>query len=233
MNMENKIDIFDRYLRDEMASDERAMFEQQLQNDQGLKDEFNTYKKDIDVVKIMGLRAELKNLMEADQSRGSILSQWYVWLPVAASIILLIGYFWFSPATSDQELFITYYQPYPNVITTRSAVNPLTSALSEYSNQRYQQSNQLLADITPATDTVYFYRGLVYLSMSKPDSAVSYLLKSTPSSVFQQQVNWYAALSYLSKGDRSNAVSYLKKIESGQFNFDNAQKLLTQISPLH
>ncbi|NOS94484.1 MAG: hypothetical protein HOP30_21430, partial [Cyclobacteriaceae bacterium] len=123
----------------------------------------------------------------------------------------------------------TYYQAYPNVITTRSAGNELTNALSEYGSQHYQVASELLTTIAPATDTVYFYRGLANLSLSKSDSAISNLSKITPGSVFQQQANWYLALAHLSKSDRLNAVNYLLKIKSGQFNFESAQKILVEV----
>ncbi len=226
---ENKVDFFDRFLRNELVEDERAVFEQKLQNDTSFKIEWEAYQKAVQVVNLMGLRAQLENLMEANQKPKQIVAHWYVWVPMAAAVVLMIGYFWPSQSASDRELFISYYKAYPNVITTRSTSNELTSALSEYSSQHYLEANQLLAAISPATDTVYFYRGLVNLSLSKSDSAISNLSKITPGSVFQQQANWYLALAHLSKSDRLNAISYLLKIKSSQFNFESAQKILVEV----
>ncbi|NOS94042.1 MAG: hypothetical protein HOP30_19160, partial [Cyclobacteriaceae bacterium] len=176
MNIEeNKVDFFDRCLRNELAEDERALFEQKLQNDTSFKGEWEAYQKAVQVANLMGLRAELGNLIEANQKPKKIFWQWYVWVPMAAAVILMIGYFWPSPSASDRELFFTYYQAYPNVITTRSAGNELTNALSEYGSQHYQVASELLTTIAPATDTVYFYLGLANLSLSNSDSAISNL----------------------------------------------------------
>ncbi len=232
MNFEqNKIELFDLYLLNELAGKERVDFESQLQSDPRFKDEFEAYQKAVQLVKLMGVREELGRVIDANQKPKYVITQWYLWLPMAASIIFLMIYFWpqSTQTVSDRDLFLAYYHPYPNVITTRSYGNELTEALELYTRRNYKRAGKLFATISPETDTTLFYQGLSYLSRNLPDSSLMYFSNIDSVSVFRQQVIWYTAMCYLAKKDRLNTTTSLEMVEIGNFNFEEAQKILKEI----
>jgi hypothetical protein len=223
---EDKVELFDGYLNKILPEDEHKHFENRLKNDEDFRSEFDEYLESTKAIKLIALREELGHIIDINESKNNRFRRSLVWVPIAASLLFLIFYFWPNANKSSKDLFLTYYRPYPNVITTRSEPNRLTKALQAYTINDYNNAILLFNEISPATDTTLFYRGISYLSMAKPDSSLVYFSRVTPNSAFHQQVNWYMAMAFLLNNDRSSATLYLEKIKSDQFNSKDAQKIL-------
>jgi tetratricopeptide (TPR) repeat protein len=223
---ESKIDLFDRYIYKALPNNENKSFENSLRNDSELKNEFDEYLKSTNAIKLIALRGELGQIIDINEKKTSIFRTGLVWMPIAASLLLFIFYFWPKAGTSDGDLFLTYYRPYPNIVTTRSEENRLTKALQAYTSRDYSKAILLFNEISPATDTTLFYQGLCYLSLNDYKNSLLTFERVSINSTFYQQLYWYKSMAFLSKGDRPPAILHLQRIESNQYNYREAREIL-------
>jgi tetratricopeptide (TPR) repeat protein len=227
---EDKIELFDGYHHKVLPDDEHKNFEDRLKNDKEFKDEFDEYLEGTRAVKLIALREELGHIIDTNELGTSIFRRGLIWMPIAASLLFFIFYFWPKASTSEKDLFLTYYRPYPNIVTTRSEENPLTEALQAYTSMDYNKAIFLFDEIFPATDTALFYRGLSYLSLNDYKNALLAFEKVDTSSTFHQQLYWYKAMAFLSKKDRPSAILSLQRIEPNQYSYKEAREILMIIS---
>jgi hypothetical protein len=227
---ESKIDIFDRYLLGDLSGDDLIHFEDQLRNDGEFNRQFKDYQFSVHAVKLSAIKNEIGNIVNTHEAKFKIFQK-RIWIPMAASILLFLTfYFWPESNFIDEtDLAKSYFKPYPDVVTLRSASNELTKAMQAYSIGDYKKAIREFKDMASTSDTTLFYYGLSYLSINEPDSAKVRFVKMNPSSAFHQQVNWYMSIASLLKRDRQSALTYLKKIELKEFNYKEARQVLQSL----
>lgn len=146
---------------------------------------------------------------------------------VAASVLMLLAasyVFWISPPPSANQTFYHYFQPYPDIVSTRSAHDSATthfgSAMRYYNNGDYVKAIALLkkhkAEFQDDTLT-RLYLGVSYLMENKVDEAMMELKKhpATQGKTIAEVYDWYLALSYLKSGRKTESKSILLTLSQG------------------
>lgn len=158
---------------------------------------------------------------------------------VVAAVVLLIGTmtWWLvrQPQLSDQELFATYFSPYPMVLTQRSETtidsDILQKAIVAYNNQNYERAVRLfsiLSDQQPKQPLYRLYECVSQLgTTTTTTSATADCFKDLQQySHLREQAIWYLGLTYLQLGEEKEARLVFKQIGAGAFNEKKAKEIL-------
>ncbi len=230
MNQEEFIEQFDRHYNHEDSGHEREAFEEKLRADAEFKKEYDAYLKSIETIHLIGFRNDLEKIINNKSNSVSIFEK-KIWLPMAASIIFAAFalFVWLNRSNDTSEsLAQAYYQPYPNIIASRGSVKKIDEALGEYSKGSYRNAIEKLNQLDPS-DTLFFYKGLCYLSLNQVDSALRSLAPLDSQSIFYTQSRWYSAIALLLKNDSREAAMQLKQIKRGQFKYAESLEILQKL----
>lgn len=220
---QEKLEVFERYLMEEMDSSERETYEQQLSNDSELKEQFEEYKTMVFIVEENALKQQLNDFhADLELEKDNVVSlnnprkRNYL---VAASIVLLIGLggLWFFNL-KNQSLFDEYFRPDPGLPTVmgNSEDYDFYEAMVDYKMKDYAIAigkwEKLLAQ-KPQNDTLNYFLGSALLANEQEKHSVEFLEKaaSDENSVFYSDANFYLGLVYLKMKQQDRAKIYLKK----------------------
>ncbi len=243
----------DRYLRDEMNEQERRAFEEQLGTDDTLTEELDLQRDTVEGIRLDGSQA-LKRRLQAVEAELATPAPAAVddkktnrrflmtWVAVAASLltVVLLGYLFFIPPTSSpEELYVAYYQPFPNLINPaqRSVeveeATVLGRAVRAYDEQQYAEALTLFEEGNALSDPSYtFYYGASYLALDQPEQAIPLLerLVQQKTGLFYEPGLWYLALAHLKANDPEAARPYLQTLAEQEGDYAReARELLEEI----
>lgn len=245
--LSNQEDNIERYLREEMDHQERKVFEEALNEDESLQEEVDLQQDVFSGIGLFGAEEMKKQLqaIDADEkdsspiaaSRGRPL---YTWLAVAASVtaLLLVAIFLFNAGPNSQELYATYYEPYPNVVNPveRSSGVPTDAAgkaMYFYEQGNFEEAIKLFTQEPNLNDLAYrFYLGVSYLGTQQSELAEQTLqpLLEDEEGAFYEAALWYTSLSQLARDQSESAREILEKIADLQGEYAReAQELLEEI----
>ena len=229
-------DDLDRYLRDEMDAPEKQAFEQQLANDTTLADDLALQQDTIKGIRLDGshnLKQQLQAVeaglagkeIAANTDKSGIHRRLMAWVAIAASLltVVLLGYLFLTNASSPEEMYVAYYQPYPNLInpaqrsTEVEEETVLEQAVRAYDGQDYEQALRLFAQGNARSNPGYtFYYAASYLGLDQPNEAIPLFeqVVQDKESLFYEPALWYLALAHLKTGDTTAAVPYLETLSS-------------------
>lgn len=246
MNQAERYDQIERYLANKMAAQERSIFEKKLNTDKELRAELNLHNELGEVVKGEGfhkLRAVLKNTDAHWQAPNSTPSakiiQHSFWKKIAlvAAVAVLGLFLWqLLPYNTPDELFATHFEPYPMVLTQRSAptdaTGMLNNAITAYAEKDFAKAAaafQELLTTNPNQPIYQLYSCVSELGLGQNDIAIPCFknLQNIPN--LQEQATWYLALSFLQKEDVASAKLAFESIQQGQYKFSESQSLLSQL----
>lgn len=219
---------FDRYTSGEMSSGEQKDFELALKENDSLRQDFEDYQQ-----MNQGLRAfayqQMSEKISNWESEIAVESQTKVipfkkWYMVAATILLLIvaAFSWwkFGLQESTGDLYASYYQPYPDILTSRgSGERDLNEALFSYEAGNYdvaiEKFDQILADDQNNSE-LRFYLGQAYLANNEVNNAqiIFTSLLTEKSFALSDANQWYLALAYLKSGNIESTKEILLRINS-------------------
>ncbi len=158
-------------------------------------------------------------------------------LSIAASLLILVAAsiaIFVSPNVND-DLFHTYYQPYPDLITSRGTSSGLlTRGMEAYNAQNYQNAVRDLTDYvrqSTADPGANLYLALSHLELNHFDQARKNLTHLLDQSLYGQQAQWYILLSHLAQDQRKDALTSARAIasDSGHYKSVEAQEILQQL----
>ncbi|MBN2522398.1 MAG: hypothetical protein JXB24_03945 [Bacteroidales bacterium] len=143
----------------------------------------------------------------------------YMKYPVAAAILLLIGFSLFQILSfkSPEEIFHLYYNPYQTDITTRSVINStdkIQLSYILYQEGNYEVSFEILKkylEKNTADQAARFYYSMNAIELDKNDLAISELLIILEDSFtpYSLHARWYLAMLYLKTGEVEKSRKYL------------------------
>ncbi|OQX80858.1 MAG: hypothetical protein B6D61_01420 [Bacteroidetes bacterium 4484_249] len=150
---------------------------------------------------------------------------------IAAFIIILLSvaaivYFTNGTKPDNQQLFAEYFEPYPDVITTKGINEDLLSAGMYYYNIAKYDSAVMFYDKILENGTqkpeVLFYKGICFLALGKEEDAILNLSKvvSDNNNPYNKPATWYLALVYLKMGESKNAKRILSNIINSNTVYD-------------
>ncbi len=231
------IELIEKYIEGKLDHKAFENFEKELKVNISLAQQVEQYKKVIRGLKEEGLRSQLKEyhneLFNKPKTPRKI--KWYYYAGVAASVLLLISsiYILFIRPVSSKKLYDTYFEPYPNLVTTRSnSTTKFERAMENYSHGYYKKAIVIFSEISQ-TDSVYiealYYKGISLLALDLPSEAINTFEQLKNNEPYKEQLAWYLAMAYFRHNDIENTRKQLLKIEERSFKYTEAQELLEQL----
>ena len=245
-------DEIERYLFGIMDAQERRSFEERLREDEVLATELELHQDTVEGIRLDGSHS-LKEQLQAveaglsgqdtpppEHKKEAPQRRLIAWLAIAASLlmVLLLGYL-VLPGPSPKEMYVAYYQPYPNLInpSQRSAEvqeeGVLEQALRAYDDQQYDRALALFERGKAQSRIEYtFYHAASYLGAHQPSAAIPLLERVTeyPNNLFYRPALWYLALAHLDTDAASAAVPYLKELSTTEGDYTReAREMLDKL----
>ena len=144
----------------------------------------------------------------------------YLKYPVAAAIIVLIGFSLFQILTfkSPSEVYQIYYKPYQTDISTRSIINStdkIQLSYILYQEGNYEASFEILSNYLEKNiddQAAQFYYSMNAIELDKNELAIKELLliEENTFSPFSLHARWYLAMVYLKLNQADKARIYLE-----------------------
>ncbi|GMQ30124.1 tetratricopeptide repeat protein [Algoriphagus confluentis] len=155
-------------------------------------------------------------------------------LAVAATVsLILVGWWGFQSVfqSSNEKLFVAYYQTDPGLITAMSGSDSyeFDRGMVDFKEGKYREALvrwELLLEEDPADDTLLYFVAMAHLEMENYPLSQELLkqVADEDSSEFKEDASWYLALIYLKKGEMEAAKLILSNLEKPE-----AQELLQKI----
>ncbi|HOK52202.1 MAG TPA: hypothetical protein PLD12_01070 [Bacteroidales bacterium] len=137
-----------------------------------------------------------------------------IYLAIAASVVILIGIVGvirFTAVASGknyEDIFYSYYQPYPVTYQSRDAQqgnegNLLSLALQAYENKEFYKAITLFSNVETSipdcTLMAAFYKGISCIEVSDYKNAIQSFHKviNAPYNTYTASAHWYVALTWL------------------------------------
>ncbi|KYG79641.1 tetratricopeptide repeat protein [Roseivirga echinicomitans] len=222
------IEFFDAYDRNELSQKEVQAFKERIINDEKFRVAYEEYSKQVNLLKALGARDQMRSIMDKEEKRKVLKLKIFIPLGIAASFLLLM--FIFTERKIDnQQLFETYFEPFPNLISSREKVSLLDGGLRAYSNSDYENALKIFRTLSNASDTLYFYQGMSHVSLKRAEEAIDSFDHIGPESYFYLPSVWYKGLSYLLINETDSAAFYIQKADSSGYGDEELHELLNSL----
>lgn len=234
---DDNVEQFDRYLLDQMGGEEKDRFLEKLGANDRLSREFEVYRLIFEGINYSAAQ-ELKEKLVTREKQLATQSNYGIYWKVAAAIgLIAVAAFLMTrllPSEDYQALYLTYYEPYPNIVSPldRSSSTSNNDVYRFYERGQYQQTIDHFqqTNVLKLTDTAYFYLGQAYMGLDRPELALEEFEEIPVSSVFFEPSQWYVALAYLQKNKRTQLEQQLRAIiDQGGSYKSRAQELLDKL----
>ena len=244
---EKDIEYIDHFLNGSLSEAETAVFRQRLAADK----EFAQLYEDLKYIQKGLQRAALEKAWETIQKAEAgaagaeeerpVSFSWKLWLPVAASLAILLVAAWFflMKAPEEEVLFAQYFEVYPNVEApiyrdSSSAHDSLTTqdlAFRKYAADDFEGAIQLFESIESKDEGTRFYLGISYLANGEAEEAANVLLELRDEAAkYKTQAEWFLALAFIKDGKVEQAKEVLEVLAvSGTAYEKRSKELLDQL----
>jgi hypothetical protein len=242
-------DLIDDYLRGKLSEEQRREVERLVDTDEDFRNELNFHqqtKSAFAQLQHEHLKQRLHTLKEnkvmpLPAEKISKTRKLSVWL-VACSVLLFcaIGaYLWKQQGTNPKELYMAYFEPYPNVVlpVTRDQVQQAerTLAYSYYEQREYPKAYQLFKNLPEeelnADPEILFYSGVSAMQLHLDDEAIALFRQYQGAGKvrLERQAKWYEALTHLKQGNKAEMQNLLQELAEHQgYKNEEAADLLKQ-----
>jgi tetratricopeptide (TPR) repeat protein len=233
---------FDRYLANEMPTDERAAFELKLTSDTAFEEKFRIYQ---EIQEIVGPRyrgeeqeivfrnnlALIGNEEVVDKTGRTIKMKWYAWAAAASVAIICAFLFYTSSSTPEYSAYARYE---PLALAERGNEDAATlKAQQAFNTHQYAEAVAAINDLLERdgnNDALKLYKGISLLELDRVAEANSLFTEvSHTSSIYKDKALWMLALSALKQKDYKTCEDFLKKIPAGSPEYKQAQDLLDKL----
>lgn len=251
-NQEHDIELIENYLEDNLSKDKRLEVEKRLSIDpdfKSLQDDLKHFREGSTQVYREQL---LEYLQKRDQKMGPIpissvkqlkmsRRKWYY--GIAATIITIsIGYWLIQnlpEKKTPEELFIAYYEPYPNLIAPNQRINeevadelkPIEQAMIFYDAGKYSDAADALNTLNEheKDGIIFLYLGICYIESGETIYAVEAFENAVQidSSLVWQSV-WYKGLAYLKAGNKNQAIKNFEQLIDNNTPFKERSIKITE-----
>lgn len=229
-------DYIQKYLDDEMSTDEILVFEQKLICDHSFKVQFDNQKRmndlisDNDLLKFNSAiqEAEIKFNFHPRLFSKRHLKTVYKFAAVFLVIALFsIVTYIFIQKPDNNELFEKHYRfiSSPQLVRgTGDSENLLSDALREYDKHNFGEAvsvfNKLLLN-DKENYIALFYLGLSYIELEEYQKAIQYLIipAMNDDNFYKDQAGWNLALCYIKIGQNNDAIIVLEQLSEDKNNY--------------
>lgn len=232
--------LFDQYLQGELSEKDRLDFEKQLSENAELKSEFETFKevqlqletKFDFAVDRETFEANLKNISRDyfKPKKAKLISMKpYVYM-AAATVILLLGLFWFHPSEPKFEDYNQFENAY---LTERGeGLELVKEAENAFNAKDYKRAIPLFEAVLKekqSAEIQYFY-GISLLENNRIKQAEAEFNQiKSGNSVYKNKAIYALALAKLKQKDYKSCKEILLEIPSDYEHYDKVQELLDKL----
>lgn len=212
-----------------MSVEERNTFERKIKNNPTLQQQI----KDVESIFFGIRRGVFKNKTKefhealtsedvAPKKEKKVFTLNYKTISVAASIVVLVGSFWFFNRTSQNEtIFNRYFIEDRGLETNMGETDQYAfdDAMVDYKHGKYDRAIEkwnLQLEKKPENDTLNYFLGVSNLANKDETKAIEFLettVKNTEST-FLNEAYFYLGLSYLKQDKTDLAIEVLQKSNS-------------------
>ncbi|MEQ8244131.1 hypothetical protein [Fulvivirga sp.] len=220
MTPKEQIELFDNFINGNLSGDEKLAFENRLNNDLKLKEEFDEYRLIIAGIVEHGAKGLKEKLKEREEYYRRSRTNAKMYYKIAAAILLvmvstfLILKYAYSPNLAS--LYLKYYEPYPNIVDPldRTGNSEVLSAYQLYELGKYNETIEKLSAIPDniIKPSSLFYLGQAYMATSELEKALDCFQKIEDSSNYYQIAQWHIALTFLKLNDVEQVEKQLETI---------------------
>lgn len=214
------LETIERYLKNTMSVEERNTFEEKIKDNSTLQQQV----KNVESILYGVRRGVFKNKVEAfheeviseelkTKKDKKVFNLNYKYTSVAASIVVLVGSFWyFNREPKHEQLYSKYFKPDYGLATNMSENKSyeLFDAMVDYREGNYNTAikkweNLLISK--PKNDTLYYFLGVSYLAKNINEEAILKLQNviTDTESIFNKEAYLYLGLAYLKSGNITKA----------------------------
>ncbi|MDJ1471972.1 tetratricopeptide repeat protein [Xanthocytophaga flava] len=231
-------EYIDAYLRNELNTEEKANFEDQLSTNSSLQEEVTSIRTASTLIRSYGQREELKEIhkkMVSLQKRNQDTSTQNIrfYLRIAAIIVFLIvawsaiGFMSLNPNSLYSDDFSSFTSD--AVRGEAGPKHPKTEYLihTEYVNANYVRVVELYKGSKEKSLMETFLAGNAYLALNQASTAiycfkqVLYLSAKENTYGYYQEAEYYLAWSYLRNNQLDDAIKLFDKIRRSEFHVHN------------
>ncbi|OBX18716.1 MULTISPECIES: tetratricopeptide repeat protein [Bizionia] len=236
-------DLLYHYFSNSLTAEQEVVFQTLLESDEEFKAEFeyeNSLKKAIKSHESDVLKTKLQGF-EHDINSKKTESFNYRYLAVAASLVLLVGWFGYNSffGTNYSNLYNTNFSEYPNTvytITRGDDENTLErEAFVAYETKNYETAIEKFDALSETTAQNYipFYKAQAHLGLENIDDAKTLFTEIVKDdhSDFVAESTWYLALIAIKDKDKEQAKIHLENlIANYSYNQAKAKALLEELN---
>jgi len=227
------------YLDGKLKGEELAAFEKELASDAALQDAVALHQEALLLLQLdekENIKALVNKVRAAEhpKKRKSV-----VWMfSVAATVALLLTVaFYFNWSYSNEQLYASNFEVYPDVVTTMGAgTSAMDAGMEAYLKEDYDLAIELFsANELRDSATAQLYKAVSELALGKYTDAQNTLYEFPNNEEHGAAIAWYHALAHLGDakdgGNVDHAKAYLKTVVAlGPSPFyDKAQALLEDL----
>lgn len=247
------MDLIERYFNNSLSDKELNLFEEKLASDPIFAEEFHQFSVVFDALKkarVKKLQAQITSLekeynfspkkfnfrnLKRRKANVSIV----LWILFIGFTIQTSLYFTTKTSRNHDELFVNYFEVYPNVISpmkrTINDQNIVLNAMNHYDHEDYILAIEAFDQILLSSDSrneILFYKALALMTEGDYLTAqTQFELMNIESGVFVNQRNWYLSLVLLKLEKCSEAKKLLQVVAAESTSFSiKANCLLNELS---
>jgi tetratricopeptide (TPR) repeat protein len=244
----NKTDIIEKYLDDQMKPDEKRRFEEDVLNDPEFKEEIKKHQLLIDGIRLHGRSQLLHKTKEWDAELGAVPKaetihraispfRWYYMAAAIVIIIVSVAVIYSNLNTGFDRVVAAHYEPYSYIPDTQRSESTEPSAIDEvfrnYDRQEYAKVIDLVNDMEPSdkTEIFSFLQANAYQATGENTKAIHAFSEIANSdSMYATASKWYLALLYLSEKQPDRAMPLVEELMKSNTSFSpKANKLMKDL----
>ncbi len=249
MISEKEYELIDGYLKDELSDDAHIEFEKFVKENEAFKEEFEIQKQlYIALALKKGTNTTVSPIKEAietaskeyHQSGGKVINFDRRWMMgIAASILLLIGYFVLNPSEPNlSDLYVSNadWTELPSFTVREDSKNALNEAQVSFENKNFEEANaqfNKLLENGSNNPQILMYLGISYLELNDFENAITtFEGLQNGKSLDSNKALWYKALTYLKWNRKELAINTLNELLKDPSNYKHAeaQKIYNELN---
>jgi len=207
--------LIKKFLRDELSKDEKTAFTIRKEDPSFLEALEN------EMIAVQSRQTLKKKLQGISADHKVPKNKKFAPLGIAASVILLLGcFFFFNQSGNNQELFDDYYASYPNIYTQKgTSSNDKTlfeKTMLLYDAKQYklaQQNFETINSERKLTNGEHFYYGITLLEVNDTKTALTQFKNINTPSPLYKDAQWYLGLCYLKENNPDQTKVVLSKLQ--------------------
>lgn len=235
-------EYLESYLDQSLPASEKAELENNLQQDIELREELARHQQTRQLVRQMAAeetREKVGKIFREQQANKRKSSSPFLRIAAGVAILLTIGlgYILSLPSANPQELAATYFEPFPDRVTTMSADNDvsLNTAMDAYNQGDYTTASNEFEQLSKdgsQQEIIDLYAGIAAMQANNTQLAISKLNHlHQESNDYGEVASWYLALTYLQQEETDKARPILQAlVEAEGYRASSAQTLLKSLN---